>query len=310
MSLLRLLVFGLLLLVHASADADIAGATPPAPSERAELRTDPNEAPFGKFDGHGKLFHQELYQDYMPADWYSTFTYYPRGSRRAYKLQRNVRAINVFLAAEIRRPRTVRTFLKEHLGYFLLNNFVGDGTHLSAAPSIITPAGVAEDVGSDPGFVPSRLTAAQSARLKARIARYAGSDKPVVTGNHWMLDVNVLTDDGAVEHWVAKGRVTPLQIDSFLCEPKEPAGTFCPIHAAGRRATAAARKPPPSDARPEARSEGCDKGSEQAARRPVVPRWGWLSEPAEAAGPSMGAKHSRRVRSREVTAGSESQSHL
>ena len=227
----RLLILGLLLLVHVDADADIAGATPPAASERAELRTFPSEAPFGKFDGHGKLFHQELYQDDMPADWYRTFTYYPRGSRQAYQLQRNVRAINVFLAAEIRRPRTVRTFLKEHLGHFLLDNFAGDGVPRSAAPAIITPEDVESGLGSDAGRIPPPLNAAGRARLKARIARYAGPNEPVVAGNHWTLDVNVLTDDGAVEHWVAQGRVTPLQIDSFLCEPKEPAGTFYPIHA-------------------------------------------------------------------------------
>ena len=221
----------MLLLVRADADADIAGATPPAASERAELRTFPNESPFGKFDGHGKLFFQELYQDGLPANWYNTYTYYPRGSRRAYRLQRNVRAINVFLAAEIRRPRTVHTFLKKHLAYFLVGNFVGDGTTMDAAPSVILPVGVEEDEGVEPGSVPPRLSAAERARLKAKIARYASSDEPVVAGNHWTLDVNVLTDDGAVEHWVVKGRVTPLQIDSFLCEPKEPAGTFYPIHA-------------------------------------------------------------------------------
>ena len=165
----RLLGFGLLLRVRA--DADIAGATPPAPSERAELHTFPREAPLGKFDGHGKL----LYQDYMPADWYSTLTYYPRGSRRAYHLQRNIRAINVFLAAEIRRPRTVRTFLKEHLAYFLVENFAEDGIIGSAAPAIITPAGVEGGQGSDLDGVPSRMTVAQRARLKARIAlRRAG----------------------------------------------------------------------------------------------------------------------------------------
>ncbi len=231
MNMPRLLTLGLLVLVIVGVGAAAMHAELPAASEQAELRTFPSEAPFGRFDGHGKLFHQELYQDYMPADWHSTYTYYPRGGRQGYKLQRNVRAINVFLAAEIRRPRTVRTFLKEHLAYFLMENFAGDGTTRSGAPSIITPADVETGLGSDPDVVPPPLSAAQRARLKARIEPYARSSEPVIAGNHWTLDINVLIDDGAVEHWVAKGRVTPLQIDSYLCEPKEPAGTFYPIHA-------------------------------------------------------------------------------
>ena len=170
----------------------------------------------------------------MPASWHYTLTYYPRGSRKAYKLQRDVRVINVFLAAEIRRPCTVRTFLKERLAHFLMDNFADDGTIPaagSALPSSRQQTLMAGRAAAPDGL--ALLSSAQRARLKARIQRYARPSEPVIAGNHWTLDINAIINDGAVEHWVAKGRVTPLQIDSFLCEPKEPAGTFYPLRASG-----------------------------------------------------------------------------
>ena len=222
MKTLRILCLGWLLLAGSRARAEASPIV-----EVTELRTTPYEVAFGKFDGHGKLVSQELYEDGVSAEWHSTYAYYPRGSRTSLKLQRNVSAMNVFLAAEIRRPGTVRTFLKESLWEFLLLN-LGDAGN-GAATHFITPTNVDTGLGSDPSAVfQATASAAKRARLQAAIRRYAGSGEPVVKGNGWTVNVNVLTDKGAVEHWLVKGRVTPLQIDSFLCEPKEPVGTFYP----------------------------------------------------------------------------------
>ena len=217
-----LLCLGWLLLASSGVAAEASPIV-----EVTELRTIPDEIDYGKRDGHGKLVFQELYEDDVPAGWHNTLAYYPHGSRQAVKLQRNVSAMNVFLAAEIRRPSTVRTFLKESLWEFLLLNLGDAGGPVTTR--YITPTGVDTGLGSDPSAVfHASASAAKRARLKAEIRRYAGSAEPVVAGNGWTVDVNVLTDKGAVEHWLVKGRVTPLQIDSFLCEPKEPPGTFYP----------------------------------------------------------------------------------
>ena len=215
----RLLQTGLLLSLL-SLSRCLAGAEGLPTSEAAELRTEAYDVlSYGKFDGCGKLVFQELYQDGFPAEWHDTYVYYPRGQRVGLKLRRSITAINVFLAAEIRRPSTVRTFLKEYLRSFLVHN-------LSEEPDgTITQREVDSGLGSE-----RSASAAQEARRKAGIRHYVClPGPPQVVGNGWTLDVNVLTSQGAVEHWLIKGRVTPLHIDSFLCEPKEPPGTFEPL---------------------------------------------------------------------------------
>ena len=210
-----------LLLADACASIRTAKAESPPESEPAELRTTPDLANFGKFDGHGKLLFQELYQDGFPAGWHDTLTYYPRGSRKSVKLSRDVSAINVFLAAEVYQSKTVRTFIKEYLTFFLRVNLGDD-------PVIITTREAEGGLGSDPRTRDPHFQQPETRRLRDKIRPYACSSDPVVKGNVWTVDMNVLTEDGAVEHWLVKGRVSPLRIESFLCEPKESNGTFLP----------------------------------------------------------------------------------
>ncbi len=220
MKTLRLLCLGWLFLSVASG----AHAQVPPARQEAELMTRPDQKAYGKLDGHGKLVFQELYQDDYPAEWYDTLVYYPYGRRQGLKLRNNLRAINVFLAAEFRRPRTVRAFFKEHLWHFLPDNLGESGTSVVNAEPI-NQASVNEHP-DEYLLEADRRSASRRARLKAKLQGYVRSEHPVVAGNGWSLDANVITTDGAVEHWLVKGRVTPLQIDSFLCEPKEPRGTF------------------------------------------------------------------------------------
>ena len=181
---------------------------------KADLSTCPNQNNYGKLEGGGKLVDQGL-----DPRWLYTLVYFPRGSQRGLMLQNNLAAINVFLAAEVRRPKTVRTFLKDYLLLFLRNVFRDDGAFA------ITQESVDANWGSEPEAMPG-ATSARSRRLKQRLQPYARPEEAVVAGNEWTVDINVLTDHGAVEHWLIKGRVQPLRIDSFLREPKEPDGTF------------------------------------------------------------------------------------
>ena len=210
-----------LLLACTGAGSCAAGAQLPPEIEPSELHTDFHPSPFGKFDGHGRLLFQELYQDGFPAGWHSTDVYYPRGKQESIKLLRDISAINAFFAAEVYRPKTVHTFIKEYLTFFLRCNLGDD-------PSIITAREVEIGLGSDPRSLDPHFRKAETVRVRARMRPYACSSDPVVRGNGWTVDMNVLTDEGAVEHWLVKGRVSPLRIDSFLCESKEPRGTFHP----------------------------------------------------------------------------------
>ena len=210
-----------LLLADACAGIRTAKAEFPPDREPTELSTSPNLANFGKFDGHGRLLFQELFQDGFPAGWHDTLTYYPRGSRKGVKLSRDVSAINVFLASEVHQSKTVRTFIKEYLTFFLRVNLGDD-------PVIISTREADGGLGGDPRTLDPYFQQPETRRLRDKIRPYACSPDPVIKGNGWTVDMNVLTDAGAVEHWRVKGRVSPLRIDSFLCEPKEPNGTFLP----------------------------------------------------------------------------------
>ena len=194
MSKLHVLCLGLLVL--ASGDARSAAQQLPPPRRPAVLLTEPSQTDFGKFEGHGKLVYQEL-----DPLWLDTLVYFAHGSTRGIALHHNVSAMNVFLAAEIRRPDTVRTFIKEHLVLFLLSNL------------------------GDYGYV---IIEHHWAEGDAKRQRYVLPEpwQPVVAGNQWKVEANVLTWDGAVQHWLVQGQVKPLRIDSFLCEAKEPSGTF------------------------------------------------------------------------------------
>ena len=210
----------LLVLLSAWAGASASAELPPD-SEPMTLRTDYKDVHFGKFDGHGTLVFQELYDDALPAGWHSTLAYYPRGSNRSVKLSRDVSAINVFLAAEIRRPQTVRTFFGKYLTSFLIAS-------LGSNPFIITAREVENGLGSDPRSQDEHFQRPETIRRRAGMRTYVCSPDPVVKGDGWTVDIKVLTDDGAVEHWLVKGRVSPMRVESFLCEPKEPNGTFLP----------------------------------------------------------------------------------
>ncbi len=211
----------LLLVVGFGARVTAAGAYLPPASEEYELRTIPEKG-YGKLDGHGKLFFQRFYENMFSTE-VATLAYFPHGQDLGVFLQRNVTAMNVFLAAEIRRPRTVQTFLSKYLQRFLVENLTEMPATAITRKDIDDGLGVAEERHHGARW------AAKCAWRKARIQRYAPS-RPlvVVTGDDWTVDVNVLTNRGAVEHWLIKGRMTPMQIDSFLCQPKEPDGTFQP----------------------------------------------------------------------------------
>ena len=210
-----------LLLASTSMDIRMANAELPPGREPAELRTDFHPSPFGRFDGHGRLLYQELFQDGFPAEWHATYAYYPHGKRESVKLDRDASAINAFLAAEVYRSKTVHTFIKEHLTSFL-------DSVLAKGASIVTAREIEEGQGSDPRSLDPHFQRPENVRLRDKIRPYACSPDPVVRGNSWTVDMNVLTDEGAVEHWLVRGRVSPLCLDSFLCEPKEPQGTFHP----------------------------------------------------------------------------------
>ncbi len=208
-----------LLLCSAPSDASASSfedANYPVPPEylRAALHTFPNEDDFGKLDGGGKLLYQEL-----DPRWLHTLVYFPRGGKRGLILQNNLTAINAFLAAEIRHPKTVRTFLKKYLHVFLADTLASDGM-------FPITAGIEKGAPTHPEYFGLPSSSAESKRLQKKILPYERSDETIVTGNVWTVDMNALTDEGAVEHWLVKGKVRPLRIDGFLCEPKEPAGTF------------------------------------------------------------------------------------
>ncbi len=217
-----LLVAGLgLALLLAGAGRRAAGAQLPPESEPSELRTDFHPLPYGKSDGHGRLLFQELVRDGLHAGWHSTEVYYPRGKQESVKLNRDISAINAFFAAEVYQPKTVHTFIKEYLTSFLNSVLAEDS-------SIITAREAEEGLGSDPRSLDPHFRKPENVRLRARMRPYACSSDPVVKGNNWTVDMNALTDEGAVEHWLVRGRVSPLRIESFLCEAKEPRGSFHP----------------------------------------------------------------------------------
>ncbi len=223
MNRFRFLCLGLLGLVHGVAVAN--DQYPPA-KETVVLHTYPNENNYGKFDGHGKLLVQEPTVGGSLLAWDCDVSprevYFSAGSTKGIKLQNDIGNMNVFLAAEIRRPQTVRTFIKEHLGLFLTSNLGQDGD------VEITPSQAAAGLGTEPTDG-TRLSAAVRERLTARIRPYGLPGEPVVSGSHWTLERNILTGHGGVQHWTIRGQVSPLRIDSFLCETREPNGTFYPV---------------------------------------------------------------------------------
>ena len=199
--------------------AAVHAELPPA-DQPAVLRTNPYPNDYGHFDGHGKLLFQEVDPqgggDFL---WLYTEVYYPRGSSEGLKLQHDLGAINVFLAAEIRRPATVRAFVEHYLAFFLQSHLSDYGF------GIINQTIVDQGYGSEAPH-PPQPSAAKRARLKAKLQGYVTPGKPVVSGKRWKLDVNVLVERGGLEHWLIQGGLDPLRVESFLCEPKEPDGTF------------------------------------------------------------------------------------
>ena len=128
--------------------------------------------------------------------------------------------MNVFLAAEIRRPQTVKTFIKDRLKLFLEGN-LGEYGGMAISP-------FSGDIGIEPIEGPP-LAPTIRKQLRARIRHYVLPSEPVVSGNHWILEENILNGQGGVQHWLIKGKVSPLCIDIFLCETREPNGTFYPV---------------------------------------------------------------------------------
>ena len=191
-----------------------ANDTPPPEHLPADLHTYPNPNNYGKLEGGGKLVSQDL-----DPHWLYTDTYFARDRQHGVMLQHNLRAINVFLAAEIRRPKTVQTFLKEYLLLFLETTLANDG----ALP--LTPE---SEWGTGLYGPPHYPTTAKQARLLAKVRSYELPAGPTLAGNTWTVDANMLTDHGALDHWLVRGSIRPLRINSFLCEPREPEGTFYP----------------------------------------------------------------------------------
>ena len=136
--------------------------------------------------------------------------------------------INCFLKEEINDKDITNRFVSEQLVRFLLSNlinrvFIIDKESVDGGSNGRGITSLSLDA-KDPSLSPAARTAAQDLYLKLKT--YVSDRKPVIDGNTWRVQLNVMTQRGGIKYWSVTGQLTPFQIAAFQCDIKEADGTF------------------------------------------------------------------------------------
>jgi hypothetical protein len=134
----------------------------------------------------------------------------------------NLNVMNAFLKNELSDKASASLFLNKYFCNFMIFNMQNKGSFPVTAESIKAGEGL------DP-FPGPPLANNVRETLKRKLEMYAFSDSPMLGNDKWHLNVNILTEDGAVQHWEIEGLIFPLQIKLFKRELVEPKQTFSPV---------------------------------------------------------------------------------
>jgi len=148
--------------------------------------------------------------------------YYQNSDKEWIILQNNIGGLNQVFSEEVKDRQLATQILLHNLARFVLSTMAPTNSLIIDRDLVKGDAGISPALDS-----PQPAPAVQEA-LHQKLLKYALDAYPKVTSNSWTLTLNILTQQGGVEHWIVTGKVEPLNIVSFSREILESDKTFYP----------------------------------------------------------------------------------
>lgn len=197
------------------------------------IRTYNAEHDFGFSVTHGKLVFQMVI---LESGRLGSYVYQDSSNHR-FLLSNRIDGINKFLGDEIASGSDAQ-FLMEQMAYLLLytmsppeSSIIDDKFLASYKAEVSSQSG--SNFIDDPAL---SVSIANDGSIDSipKLEHYKSDATPRVTGNDWVLEFNVATAAGGIEHWRIAGQLSPLLIRSFYREIAEPNGTYVPLIYVGK----------------------------------------------------------------------------